>query len=26
VLGEAFGIDVSIHRHPSDGYLVCLPR
>jgi len=25
-LGEAFGIDVSIHRHPSDGYLVCLPR
>lgn len=25
-LGDAFGIDVSIHRHPSDGYLVCLPR
>jgi iron complex transport system ATP-binding protein len=26
VLRDAFGIDVSIHRHPSDGYLVCLPR
>ena len=25
-LGAAFGIDVSIHRHPTDGYLVCLPR
>jgi ABC-type cobalamin/Fe3+-siderophores transport system ATPase subunit len=25
-LREAFGIDVSIHRHPSDGYLVCLPK
>lgn len=25
-LGAAFGIDVTIHRHPSDGYLVCLPK
>jgi len=25
-LSAAFGIDVSVHRHPADGYLVCLPR
>jgi ABC-type cobalamin/Fe3+-siderophores transport system ATPase subunit len=25
-IGEAFGIDVSIYRHPTDGYLVCMPR
>ena len=25
-LRDAFGVDVTIHRHPSDGYLVCLPR
>ena len=25
-LRDAFGIDVSVHHHPADGYLVCLPR
>jgi iron complex transport system ATP-binding protein len=25
-LRAAFGIDVSVHRHPSEGYLICLPR
>lgn len=25
-IGDAFGIDVSIYRHPTDGYLVCMPR
>ncbi len=25
-LRDAFGIDVSVHRHPTEGYLVCLPR
>ena len=25
-LRDAFDIDVSVHRHPADGYLVCLPR
>jgi ABC-type cobalamin/Fe3+-siderophores transport system ATPase subunit len=24
-LAQAYGIGVSIHRHPVDGYLVCLP-
>jgi iron complex transport system ATP-binding protein len=26
VLRRAFGTGVSVHRHPDDGYLVCLPR
>jgi len=25
-LRRAFGTAVSVHRHPDDGYLVCLPR
>ena len=25
-LRHAFGVAVSVHRHPDDGYLVCLPR
>ena len=25
-LRQAFGVDVTVHRHPADGYLVCLPR
>lgn len=25
-LSEAFGVAVTTHRHPHDGYLVCLPR
>lgn len=25
-LRDAFGIDVTVHHHPADGYLVCLPR
>lgn len=25
-LQNAFGVAVSVHRHPDDGYLVCLPR
>lgn len=25
-LRRAFGVAVSVHRHPDDGYLVCLPR
>lgn len=24
-LGRAFGVSVSVHRHPEGGYLVCLP-
>jgi ABC-type cobalamin/Fe3+-siderophores transport system ATPase subunit len=24
-LGRAFGVGVSVHRHPEEGYLVCLP-
>lgn len=24
-LSEAFGIEVSTHRHPQQGYLICLP-
>ena len=24
-LGRAFGVGVSVHRHPESGYLVCLP-
>lgn len=24
-LGEAFGVSVTTHRHPTEGYLVCLP-
>ena len=25
-LAQAFGVEVSVHRHPADGYLVCLPK
>lgn len=25
-LRHAFGVAVSVHRHPDEGYLVCLPR
>lgn len=25
-LRRAFGVGVSVHRHPDSGYLVCLPR
>jgi len=25
-LRRAFGVAVSVHRHPDEGYLVCLPR
>jgi ABC-type cobalamin/Fe3+-siderophores transport system ATPase subunit len=25
-LSNAFGVDVSVHRHPTDGYLICLPN
>jgi len=25
-LRDAFGVGISVHRHPSEGYLVCLPR
>jgi ABC-type cobalamin/Fe3+-siderophores transport system ATPase subunit len=24
-LGQAYGVPVSTHRHPLDGYLICLP-
>ena len=24
-LSHAFGVDVSTHRHPDEGYLICLP-
>ncbi|MDQ6779710.1 MAG: ABC transporter ATP-binding protein [Candidatus Eremiobacteraeota bacterium] len=24
-IGRAFGIDVTIHRHPEEGYLICEP-
>ncbi|MDQ6824152.1 MAG: ABC transporter ATP-binding protein [Candidatus Eremiobacteraeota bacterium] len=26
LLSDAFGIPVSLHRHPEEGYLICLPR